>query len=135
MAVVATPTCPASAAPANALVRTASGQVRCIIDEDDVGCQYSAGFPQAPIYSYNSANGPRQEHWNIAKVTVAGDFEWLNGNIPGDDKAMARDVGMNYGQTYNFMGWTIWPTTDGTRFTNDRTGRGMFVSIENVNSF
>jgi hypothetical protein len=27
-------------------------------------------------------------------------------------------------------GWTILPTSDGTRFANDRTGHGMFVGIE-----
>jgi hypothetical protein len=31
-------------------------------------------------------------------------------------------------------GWTIVPTEDGTRFTSDGTGHGMFVSIENVYS-
>jgi hypothetical protein len=33
------------------------------------------------------------------------------------------------------LGWTILPSSDGTRFTNDGTGHGMFVSIENVYSF
>jgi hypothetical protein len=32
-------------------------------------------------------------------------------------------------------GWTIVPTQDGTRFTSDSTGHGMFVSVENVASF
>ena len=31
--------------------------------------------------------------------------------------------------------WTIYPDATGTRFINDRTGHGMFVSIENVYSF
>ena len=42
---------------------------------------------------------------------------------------------LNYGQNYNINGWTILPNSDGTRFTNDGTGHGMFVSIENVYSF
>jgi hypothetical protein len=37
------------------------------------------------------------------------------------------------GKTCN--GRTILPTSDGTRFANDRTGHGMFVSIENVYAF
>ncbi|MGV0874448.1 hypothetical protein [Mycolicibacterium sp. XJ879] len=114
--------------PANALVRTASGKVRCIIEEATVSCQYPQGFPQAPVETY----GDRQYHWNIAKVTDVGAFEWRNGNIPGDSEAMARDVVLNYGTTYKFLGWTIWPTIDGTRITNDQSGRGMFVSVENV---
>jgi len=31
--------------------------------------------------------------------------------------------------------WTIYHDASGTRFTNDRTGHGMFVSIENVYAF
>lgn len=30
-------------------------------------------------------------------------------------------------------GFEVWPYA--TRFTNDRTGHGMFVSIDNVSSF
>lgn len=39
------------------------------------------------------------------------------------------------GNTYQFSGWTILPTSDGTRFTNDGTGRGIFVSIDDVAPF
>ena len=44
-------------------------------------------------------------------------------------------VVLNYGQTYHFQGWTITASTQGTRFTNDQTGHGMFVSIENTYPF
>jgi hypothetical protein len=44
-----------------------------------------------------------------------------------------QDVVLAYGKTYN--GRTILPTSDGTRFANDRTGHGRFVSIENVYAF
>lgn len=37
-----------------------------------------------------------------------------------------------YGQTCDIKGWTILPSSDGTRFTNDGTGRGMFVSCPNA---
>jgi hypothetical protein len=33
------------------------------------------------------------------------------------------------------VGWTIVATADGTKFTNDRTGRGMTVSTEKVEPF
>ena len=46
-----------------------------------------------------------------------------------------NDLVLNYGQTYHNRGWTIVPSSDGTRFTNDGTGHGMFVSVENVYSF
>ena len=38
-------------------------------------------------------------------------------------------------RTYSAVGWTIDATEDGTRFTNQRTKHGMFVSIEKVESF
>ena len=38
-------------------------------------------------------------------------------------------------RTYSALGWTIEATRDGTRFTNDRTGHGMFVAVEGVETF
>jgi hypothetical protein len=38
-------------------------------------------------------------------------------------------------RTYSAVGWTIDATSDGTRFTNQRTKRGMLVSIGKVESF
>ena len=52
----------------------------------------------------------------------------------GSDWAQT-DTTLGYGQTYHINGWTILPSSDGTRFTNDGTGHGMFVSIENVAPF
>jgi hypothetical protein len=42
---------------------------------------------------------------------------------------------LDYGQAYHINGWTILPSVDGARFTNDTTGHGMFVSIQDVYSF
>jgi hypothetical protein len=42
---------------------------------------------------------------------------------------------MKWGTTYHRGNWTIYHDQNGTRFTNDRTGHGMFVSIENVYAF
>jgi hypothetical protein len=52
--------------------------------------------------------------------------EWIVGNL-GDIPVVTLDY-----RTYRAVGWTIVAAEDGTRFTNDRTGHGMFVSIENV---
>jgi hypothetical protein len=109
------------------LVRTESGKVRCDVQSDRVGCQYLPGFPQAPICDTGDY------HCDIAQVKSSGGFSWIDGNIPGAHPE--NDVVLNYGQTYHLQGWTINPGEDGTRFTNDATGHGMFVSIENVSSF
>ncbi|OBH22437.1 hypothetical protein A5692_07250 [Mycobacterium sp. E342] len=68
-------------------------------------------------------------------VTSGGAFRWDNGNIPGTPQAAAIDVALNYGQIYHLQGWTINPGEDGTRFSNDGTSHGMFVSIDNVSPF
>jgi hypothetical protein len=109
------------------LVRTESGKVRCDIQADKVGCQYLPGFPLAPICDTGGY------HCDIAQVKSSGGFSWIDGNIPGAHPE--NDVVLNYGQTYHLQGWTINPGEDGTRFTNDSTGHGMFVSVENVSSF
>ena len=115
-------------------VRTESGRVRCWVTANDVGhgggpvvvCE-SSGFPQAPIDSFGL-------HWDLAAIHADGTFHWNQGNIGGGG-APQNDLVLTYGQTYHIQGWTILPSSDGTRFTNDGTDHGMFVSIENVYSF
>jgi hypothetical protein len=62
-------------------------------------------------------------------VTSDGNLRWLVGNL-GDIPTVTLDY-----RTYAAVGWTIAAADSGTRFTNDRTGHGMFVSIERVESF
>jgi hypothetical protein len=60
----------------------------------------------------------------------------MNGNLAtGGSASPQNDVILNHGQTYDVQGWTILANNDGTRFTNDGTGHGMFVSVKNVSSF
>ena len=130
---------PLAAAENGRSVTTQSGKVRCYVHANDtshgggplVVCQQRDGapFPQAPM------SGEYNEQMNLAVVRGTGAFDWDIGNIPGSREATAKDIVLNYGQNYTVNGWTIWPTSDGTRFTNDRTGHGMFVSVENVSSF
>jgi hypothetical protein len=121
----------APSASADPSVRTQSGNTRCLVWPDSVVCQYLPGFAQAPV----DTAGGSGIHWDLAVVTSAGAFKWDNANIPGAPEVIANDVVLNYGQTYHLNGWTILPTEGGTRFTNDSTSHGMFVSIDNVSSF
>lgn len=126
---------PVASATDSQSVRTQSGKVRCLVNSNDIAhgggplvvCEYNSGFPQAPATS--------GMHWNLAVVKASGAFNWDTGNIGGSPEALASDVVLRYGQTYRLNSWTIVPTFEGTRFTNDRTGRGMFVSIDNVYAF
>jgi hypothetical protein len=119
----------APSAIADPSVRTQSGNTRCLVWPGSVVCQYLPGFSQAPVEPTSGI------HWDLAVVTSAGAFKWDNANIPGTSEVMANDVVLNYGQIYRLNSWTISPSEDGTRFTNDSTGHGMFVSIDNVSPF
>lgn len=124
---------PRAVAASGVYVRTESGITRCVIKPDEVACeaggdtQTHTGFLQAPMVTDMSF------HWDLAIVTTAGNFRWADGNI--GTAYPNGDMVLNYGTTYHFNGWTVEGSSDGTRFTNDGTGHGMFVSIQNVFSF
>ena len=100
-------------------IETKSGQTRCQISHDAVGCE--APFTNTPIKDGVRANG--------VNITSAGAVEWIVGNL-GDIPVVTIDY-----RTYSAVGWTIAATSDGTRFTNDRTGHGMFVRIDKVETY
>jgi arabinogalactan endo-1,4-beta-galactosidase len=64
-------------------------------------------------------------------TTGNGSFYWENANLAVDNPTTT----MAYGRTYHRGNWTIYHDANGARFTNDVTGHGMFVSIENVYAF
>jgi hypothetical protein len=109
-------------------VRTQTGAVRCVISAPHVGCERSSayGFPGAPKSQSGAGN------WNIASIDDNGTFAWGEGNIGGVDSG---EVTLVYGQMYHIKGWTVLPAFDGTRFTNDASGHGVFVSIDRVSPF
>jgi hypothetical protein len=121
----ASPTPPAGAVPLKpdqngyVFIETKSGLTRCQINKDSVGCE--APFTHSPLQDGEHANG--------VSVTAAGSVNWVLGNL-----GAIPTVTIDY-QTYDAQGWTIIATSDGTRFTNEHTRHGMFVSIEKVNTF
>jgi hypothetical protein len=100
-------------------IQTKSGQTQCQIDEQTVGCE--AAFTNTPLQNGVRANG--------VNLSADGNVQWIMGNL-GDIPVVTIDY-----RTYSAVGWTIDATSDGTRFTNQRTGHGMFVSIEKVDTF
>ena len=126
----APPTTPSPTAPAGTIplkpdqsgyvfIETKSGLTRCQINKDSVGCE--APFTNSPLEDGEHANG--------VSITATGSVQWVLGNL-----GAIPTVTIDY-KTYDAQGWTINATTQGTRFTNDHTGHGMFVSIEKVNTF
>ncbi len=116
---------PASAIPlppdenGRVFIATKSGQTRCQIDSESVGCE--AEFTNSPLQD--------GEHTNGVNITASGEVKWVLGNL-GDIPTVPIDY-----QNYDAVGWTIAATESGTRFTNQQTGHGMFVSIEKVDTF
>lgn len=100
-------------------IETKSGQTRCQINKDSIGCE--AAFTNSPIQDGEHANG--------VHLTANGSVQWVLGNL-----GAIPTVTIDY-QTYDAQGWTITATKDGTRFSNNATGHGMFLSIEKVDTF
>ncbi|BBX05127.1 hypothetical protein BST36_13755 [Mycolicibacterium moriokaense] len=100
-------------------IETKSGKTRCQISREEVGCE--SDFNNAIEVHGMPANGVR--------VTAGGSMEWVVGNL-GNIPAVTLDY-----QTYHALGWTIEATSDGTRFTNDGTGHGMFINTSGVEVF
>jgi hypothetical protein len=121
----ASPTAPAGAIPlppdqnGYVFIETKSGLTRCQINTETVGCE--APFTNSPLQDGEHANG--------VSITSGGSVQWVLGNL-----GAIPTVVIDY-KTYAAQGWTINATEQGTRFTNDHTGHGMFVSIDKVNTF
>lgn len=100
-------------------IETKSGLTRCQISADTVGCE--SQFSDAPTMGGEQATG--------VEVSADGGNRWVVGNL-----GAMPTVSIDYA-TYQAVGWTIEAGGDGTRFTNDATGHGMFVSTEGVDFF
>jgi len=100
-------------------IETKSGKTRCQLSTAEVGCE--SQFANSPVLDGVPANGVR--------LTPGGEVRWLLGNL-GDIPAVTLDY-----RSYSALGWTIDAREDGTRFTNDRTGHGMIVAVQGVQTF
>jgi hypothetical protein len=100
-------------------IETKSGLTRCQISEADVSCETQ--FDSPPEQNGQPANG--------VNITADGSMTFVVGNL-GNIPVVTLDY-----QTYNALGWTIEAGTDGTRFTNDGTGHGMFLNTSGLEVF
>ena len=110
-----------------------SGRYRCLVNSGssiggaDVACEASwvngqpGRFAQGPVAA-------------VVAVNDQGRFSWNPGANIGIGSPSDRTY-LQYGNTYRINDWTVVSGVDGTRFTNNNTGHGMFVSIENVYPF
>lgn len=104
---------------------TQSGRVLCAVTPDST----IADVGQDAVVCQGAFTQPGAKFQ--AMTTGDGTLQWQDANLAVDNPTTA----MSYGTTYHRGNWTIYPDATGTRFTDDRTGHGMFVSIENVYAF
>lgn len=100
-------------------IETKSGKTRCQLSKQEVGCE--SEFTNAPDIDGLPANGVR--------LNTDGQISWVLGNL-GAIPAVTLDY-----RTYHALGWTIVASSDGTRFTNDSSGRGMVIAVQGVQTF
>lgn len=100
-------------------IETKSGKTRCQISADTVGCE--SDFTDPPSINGETATG--------VEVSASGSSRWVVGNL-----GAMPTTSIDY-STYQAVGWTIEADSSGTRFTNDDTGHGMFISTDGVNFF
>lgn len=100
-------------------IETKSGKTRCQISADTVGCE--SDFTDPPSINGEPATG--------VEVSASGGSRWVVGNL-----GAMPTTSIDY-STYQAVGWTIEAGSGGTRFTNDDTGHGMFISTDGVNFF
>jgi len=113
------------------LVKTTSSGIICKIATESVNCKVEnslTGFANAPT---NDAPG----YAHIAWATSSGAFRWVTGTGIGNCGPSYDSFEFTYGVEQHIAGWTIEPSQDGIRFTNDALGRGMFVSLASVYAF
>ena len=92
---------------------------RCRITRADVLCE--SQFAHSPVIGL--------QHANSVYVTADGAVRWMVSNL-----VVNPAVKIDY-RGYFGLGWTIQATGDGTRITNDRTGHGLFVSVDRVETY
>lgn len=100
-------------------IETKSGVTRCQLSAESVGCE--SQFSDPPTVDGEPATG--------VEVSADGANRWVVGNL-----GAMPTVAIDY-STYRAVGWTIEASADGTRFTNEDTGHGMFVSTGQVDFF
>lgn len=119
-------------------VTTESRTVRCIVEPGRVLC--SGTFANAPIGcggpSACDPDDPTKYPANTVWIEAdGGGLQWNTSNMQSTGYAESKyDLVLTYGQVFHLKGWTVEPSSVGTRFTNDRTGHGMFVSRQGVTS-
>ncbi|QRY46705.1 hypothetical protein JVX93_07725 [Mycolicibacterium boenickei] len=102
-------------------IRTESGRTLCGIEGDHVNC--TVQFVNPPLAGTGDIA-------NSVSLNQNGTFTYLAADLGVIDPPHL----IRYDQTYIANGWAVEAFNDGTRFTNNRTNEGFWVSVTEVNS-
>jgi len=112
-------------------VTTESRAVACVITTGSVLC--TGNFAKQPIgcgeTQFCHSDGSEHPHHTVWVEAEAEGLQWNDSNFQANGYT---ELVLTYGQVFYLEGWTVEPSSVGTRFTNDKTGRGMFVSRQGV---
>ncbi len=102
-------------------IRTESGRTLCGIERDHISC--TVQFTNPPLSSAGDVA-------NSVSLKENGTFSYLAADLGVIDPPHL----IRYDQTYVVNSWAVEAFSDGTRFTNNRTNEGFWVSVTEVNS-
>uniref|UniRef100_UPI0040402682 hypothetical protein n=1 Tax=Streptomyces sp. DSM 41978 TaxID=3448658 RepID=UPI0040402682 len=102
-------------------IRTELGRTLCGIESDHVSC--TVQFANPPLVSTGDTA-------NSVSLNENGTFTYLAADLGVIDPPHL----IHYDQTYVVNSWAVEAFNDGTRFTNNRTSEGFWVSVTEVNS-
>jgi Ca-activated chloride channel family protein len=136
---VAMPLAPTASADDGTMVLTEGGKVRCLVSADNVPqgggpmvvCEQADG---QPFGLSPWAATKFSQRLNLAVKRGTGEFYWAKVPILGTGPGTGN-VTLSEGQTYHINGWTIEPEQSRTKFTNDGTGKGMYLGVVTLRQF
>jgi len=112
-------------------VTTESRAVKCVITTGSASC--TGNFAKQPTgcgaAQFCHQDDSEHPHHTVRVEAEVEGLQWSDSNLQSDGYT---DTVLTYGEVFHLEGWTVEPSSLGTRFTNDQTGRGMFVSRQGV---
>lgn len=115
-------------------VTTESRAVKCVLTTDSAVC--SGNFAKQPIgcggTQFCHQDDSEYPHHTVRVEAESEGLQWDDSSLQANGYT---ERVLTYGQAFHLEGWTVEPSSDGTRLTNDKTGRGMFVSRQGVDYY
>lgn len=116
--------------PPSTLAANDHGYVRVTTASNAIGCSISAELVACETSSNSWPSRSNGQPFHTVSVDADGKLQFVDADLG----ALAGKVELESG-TYAAQGWTVTATVDTLSFANARTGHGMRVSTQSVQSF